>query len=64
MHGFVSRELEGGTKPAHEKAINHSAQDKSSSIEAIPSFDSDFYQKLIADVANHEVSIDEAVELA
>jgi hypothetical protein len=29
-----------------------------------PSFDIAFYQKLIADVANRAVSIDEAVELA
>ncbi|MBZ5509496.1 MAG: polyketide synthase dehydratase domain-containing protein [Acidobacteriia bacterium] len=63
IHGFVSRELERGSKLAHEEAINHSGQDKSSTIEEIPSFDSAFYQKLIADVANRELSVDEAAEL-
>jgi acyl transferase domain-containing protein len=64
IEGFVSRELGSGTSRAHETAINHPASDQPDSIEGIPSFDSAFYQKLIADVVNHEVSVDEAVELA
>ena len=64
MHGFVSRELEGGTKPAHQDGTNHSAAHQSNPVEDISSFDSAFYQKLIADVVNREVSVDEAVELA
>ncbi|HET8890470.1 MAG TPA: beta-ketoacyl synthase N-terminal-like domain-containing protein [Candidatus Angelobacter sp.] len=63
MHGFVSRELAGGTKSAHEDEINHSAHDKSSAAEGVPAFDSAFYQKLIADIANRAVSVEDAVEL-
>jgi len=64
MHGFVSRELQGGAKPAHEEAIHSSAHDQSGDIEGIPSFDNAFYQKLIADVANRAVTVDDAAELA
>ncbi|MGC2744899.1 MAG: polyketide synthase dehydratase domain-containing protein, partial [Candidatus Angelobacter sp.] len=58
MRGFVSRMLEGGLKPTHEP--HHGANGKPNG----PSFDTAFYQKLITNVLNQEVSVDEAVELA
>jgi acyl transferase domain-containing protein len=48
MQGFASRALEG--ESTHQKTIDDSP------------FDRAFYQKLIADVLNREVSVDEAVE--
>jgi len=50
MRGFSLRAVEGEIKPSLIK--NDSA------------FDSPFYQELIADLFNHDVSVDQAVELA
>jgi len=64
MHGFASRVFEGDAKPAHAKMIRSSARSKSNLMQDGHSFDSAFYQKLITDVLNREVSVDEAAELA
>jgi acyl transferase domain-containing protein/acyl carrier protein len=63
MHGFSSRVLEGEIKPSQPKTISHPAYGTPDLIEDRPVFDSAFYQKLIADIVNHEVSVDQAVEL-
>src|SRR5260370_22054156 len=62
MRGFASRVLEGAPKPAYKSATNGLV--KSNSTEHEPSFDDAFYQKLITDVLNHELSVDEAAGLA
>lgn len=68
MRGFISREMETGTRRTQEIANKTSSHDKPKTLEAEAeapsSFDSAFYEKLIADVASHEMSIDEAAELA
>jgi len=62
MRGFVSRSLESEMGPGHpENSLNgKGCQD---GIEDDSAFDDAFYKKLIDDIANHEVSVDEAVEL-
>ncbi|HZI56808.1 MAG TPA: polyketide synthase [Verrucomicrobiae bacterium] len=64
MRGFAPRMLDGEPRPAHEKANHNSIRTKLNFIENGSSFNSTFYQKLIKDVLNREMSIDEAVELA
>jgi hypothetical protein len=59
FRGFSSRVLKGEAHASHLPSGN----DGSGVIEDRPVFDSAFYEKLIADILNHEVSIDEAVEL-
>jgi acyl transferase domain-containing protein/enoyl-CoA hydratase/carnithine racemase/aryl carrier-like protein len=67
MQGFASRVLQGEIKSTHTRTIrkttNQLARDKAKFIEGNSPFDSNFYQKLIADVLNREVSVDEAVKL-
>jgi acyl transferase domain-containing protein/acyl carrier protein len=64
MRGFTSRPLEAERRPSPEKLTHISAHARSNGIKNGFSFDSIFYQKLITDVINHEVSVDNAVELA
>jgi acyl transferase domain-containing protein/acyl carrier protein len=64
MHGVASRPLEAQPRPSPEKLSHFSAHAGSNGIKNGSSFDSIFYQKLITDVINHEVSVDKAVELA
>jgi polyketide synthase-like dehydratase family protein/polyketide synthase family protein len=61
MRGLALRVLD--SKISHQRSINDLIHDESDLIADSPSFDSVFYQKLIADIANHEVSVDEAVKL-
>jgi acyl transferase domain-containing protein/aryl carrier-like protein len=57
IRGLASRILDAGVKPASQHRIPiRSAEDASS-------FDDSFYQSLIADIASHKVSVDEAAEL-
>src|SRR5262249_36765560 len=63
MRGFASRVMGNELRPAHE-TMRNSAPVTSNLRGNGSSFDNAFYQKLITDVVNHEVSIDEAVELA
>ena len=62
MRGFTSRILEGESRPAYKETVHNSAHHKSNLVEDVPCFDSAFYQKLITDVLNRDVSVDEAVE--
>jgi polyketide synthase PksN len=63
MKGFISRTLKSETASAHhEDCLN--AEGSLDCTEDDPACDDAFYHKLIADVANREVSVDEAVELA
>jgi polyketide synthase PksL len=64
MQGFTSRVLEGEIKSTHPRRITNLAAEVSSHIEDSSPFDSNFYQRLIAEVSNRDVSIEEAVELA
>ena len=64
MRGFTSRPLEAEPRPSPEKLTRISARARSNGMEKNSSFDTVFYQKLIANVMNREVSVDEAVELA
>jgi acyl transferase domain-containing protein len=62
MKGFVSRILESETGSTHfENRLN--AEGSPNCREDDSAFDDAFYRKLIADIANREVSVDEAVEL-
>ena len=67
MRGVALRSLEGETKSTDQKAMNETTdrliRDKAKSIEDNSRFDPAFYQTLIADVLNRELSVDEAVEL-
>jgi polyketide synthase PksN len=63
MQGFSSRVLEGEMKLIRQKTISKLAQDKSNLIEDRFIFDAAFYEKLIADILNRDISVDEAVDL-
>jgi acyl transferase domain-containing protein len=62
MKGFVSRILESDTVSVH-RGNSLNSEGSPDGIEDDSAFDDAFYQKLIDDIANHEVSVDEAVEL-
>jgi acyl transferase domain-containing protein len=64
MRGLASRALKDEPKPARQDLTDHATHAKSNGRRNGSSFDSAFYQKLIADVLNREVSVDEATELA
>jgi hypothetical protein len=64
MRGFAPRMLDGEPRPVHEKTNHNSIHTKLHFTENGSCFNSTFYQKLIKDVLNREMSIDEAVELA
>jgi len=62
MHGFVSRVLQSETGSAEgENCLI--AEGSPDCREDDSDFDDAFYRKLIDDIGNHEVSVDEAVEL-
>jgi len=62
MKGFVSRILQNETGSAHgENCLN--AEGSPDCREGDCDFDDAFYRKLIDDIGNREVSVDEAVEL-
>jgi len=63
MRGFALRVLVSEVTSQRQKTINKPTHNGSSLIEDNTSFDSAFYQKLITDVLNGAVSVDEAVEL-
>jgi acyl transferase domain-containing protein len=62
MRGLSSRVLESEMKPVHEKTNNLTYR-RSDFVEDGAAFDVAFYQQLIADVLNHEISADQAAEL-
>jgi hypothetical protein len=62
MKGFVSRVLQSETGSTHgENCLN--AEGSLDCSEDDSDFDDAFYRKLIDDIGNREVSVDEAVEL-
>jgi len=61
IRGFTSRALDDRVKAIQEPAVP--IFDGENPIVDDSLFDSAFYQKLIVDIANHEVSVDEALEL-
>jgi len=63
MRGFSLRVPGNEITSGRQKTIKKSAHNGSSLMEDSASFDSAFYQKLIAGVLNGAVSVDEAVEL-
>jgi polyketide synthase PksM len=63
MKGFSPRPLESETKSIHKGTNNSAIQETSEFTKDAPTFDSAFYQKLIADIVSQEVSVDEAVGL-
>jgi hypothetical protein len=63
MRGFVSRSLDHGKKSAPHATPNRLPEGSADCKEDGSGFDDAFYQKLIADLANREVSVDEALEL-
>jgi acyl transferase domain-containing protein len=64
MHGFTLRALNGELTPAHEKTICGAGGNGTNLMEGHSTFDTFFYQRLIAGVLNGELSVDAAVELA
>ena len=60
MRGFTSRILDQDQAESWRETISAEA-DGSSDRE--PSFDTTLYQKLVADVVNHKISVEEALEL-
>jgi hypothetical protein len=63
IRGFVSRSLDGDKKSAPRATPKRLPEGTSDCKEDGSAFDGAFYQKLIADVANRQVSVDEALEL-
>ncbi len=60
MRGFISRFLEGEIKSVQQKTMNSSITHL---MENSSSFDDAYYQKLIDNVLNNEVTVEEAVDL-
>jgi len=63
IRGFSSRILENEEKSTNQKPANNTSLYRPTLIEDSSDFDSAFYQELIANIMNHEISIDEAVAL-
>jgi acyl transferase domain-containing protein/enoyl-CoA hydratase/carnithine racemase/acyl carrier protein/SAM-dependent methyltransferase/NADP-dependent 3-hydroxy acid dehydrogenase YdfG len=63
MRGFALRTLQGEMKSLGQRQINGLVQEKSNCMKGYQTFNSNFYEKLIAEVASREVSVTEAVEL-
>jgi acyl transferase domain-containing protein/acyl carrier protein len=63
MRGFVSRILDGAAKVTHEESDYALIPDRLKLRDDPVAFDDAFYQKLIADIVNRDLSVDEAVSL-
>jgi hypothetical protein len=63
IRGCAGRILDGETRSTHHDASTGRNSDETTLVEADREFDSVFYSRLVAAVANRELSVDEAVEL-
>jgi acyl transferase domain-containing protein len=62
MRGLVSRVPDNAPKPAHPNTIDDLPSDDPNPAKGQSDFDGAFYQRLIAEIVNGEVSVDEAAE--
>ncbi|HYK00423.1 MAG TPA: SDR family NAD(P)-dependent oxidoreductase [Thermoanaerobaculia bacterium] len=63
MRGFTTRHMESQSGAAAQKAAAASMSKKANLTKQPSSFDRDFYENLMAAIARHEVTVDEALRL-
>jgi polyketide synthase PksN len=63
MRGFATRDMESEGGRPMQRAVSPALSTETRIQKQDSSFDHAFYEKIIADIANHEVTVDEAVSL-